>query len=255
METLTTFFETGVFFFLLTFVRIGTAMMLFPGIGDTYTPLRIRLFMGLGITLVIFPILSPIMPAEVPGTYEFFMLLMREFVIGAFIGTAARILLMALDTAGMIISLQAGLSNAQLFNPALASQGSIVGAFMVITGTMLIFVTDLHHLLIYGLVNSYELFPVATVPAYSTMAEFVAKAVGTAFYTGVRVAAPFLVITLLLYIGMGVLARLMPQVQVFLLAIPVQIMLAFTVMSLTLVAGLTYWLAFYEQGMRFFFGG
>lgn len=255
MDTLQTFFETGVFFFMLTFVRIGTAMMLFPGIGDTYTPLRVRLFMGLGITLVLFPVLSPVMPQEIPGTYEFFMLLMREFVVGAFIGTAARILLMALDTAGMIISLQAGLSNAQLFNPALATQGSIIGAFLVITGSMLIFVTDLHHLLIYGLVNSYELFPVASVPEYSTMAEFITKAVGTAFYTGVRVAAPFLVITLLLYIGMGVLARLMPQVQVFLLAIPVQIMLAFTVMALTLVAGLTYWLSFYEQGMRFFFGG
>ena len=75
------------------------------------------------------------------------------------------------------------------------------------------------------------------------------------FYTGIRVAAPFMVITTVLYIGMGVLARLMPQVQVFLLAIPVQIMLAFLVMAITVAAGLAYWLSFYEEGMRFFFMG
>lgn len=255
METLAEFFETGVYVFMLIFMRIGTAMMLFPGIGDTYTPVRVRLFLGLGLTLVLFPLLSQIMPSEIPGTFAFFILLFREFMLGAFIGIVARILLMALDTAGMLVSLQAGLSNAQLFNPALATQGSIIGAFFVITGTMLIFVTDLHHLMIYGLVNSYEIFPVGAILPFDTMGELVTKAVATAFYTGISVAAPFLVVTLLLYIGMGVLARLMPQVQVFLLAIPVQILLSFTVMAVGVVAGLTYWLSFYEQGIRFFFGG
>ena len=245
METLAEFFETGVYVFMLIFMRIGTAMMLFPGIGDTYTPVRVRLFLGLGLTLVLFPLLSQIMPSEIPGTFAFFILLFREFMLGAFIGIVARILLMAL----------AGLSNAQLFNPALATQGSIIGAFFVITGTMLIFVTDLHHLMIYGLVNSYEIFPVGAILPFDTMGELVTKAVATAFYTGISVAAPFLVVTLLLYIGMGVLARLMPQVQVFLLAIPVQILLSFTVMAVGVVAGLTYWLSFYEQGIRFFFGG
>ena len=255
MENLTEFFDTGVFFFMLTFVRIGTAMMFFPGIGDSYTPTRVRLFMGLGLALILFPATRGFMPAEVPGTFTFFMLLMGEFVVGAFIGMIARILMMALDTAGMVISLQASLSNAQLFNPALSSQSSIVGTFFLMIGMLLIFVTDLHHLLIYGLVNSYQIFPIGDMPDSSSMAQLTTRAVAAAFYTGIRVAAPFMVITTVLYIGMGVLARLMPQVQVFLLAIPVQIMLAFLVMAITVAAGLAYWLSFYEEGMRFFFMG
>ncbi|MGE4312970.1 MAG: flagellar biosynthetic protein FliR [Pseudobdellovibrionaceae bacterium] len=254
-QTLQQFLDIGVYTFLLVFVRIGTALMLLPGFGDTYTPTNIRLYTALAISLVLFPALKTYMPPEVPGTFAFFMLIIAEFMIGAFIGIVSRILLLALDTAGMVISMQAGLANAQIFNPQLSSQASITGTFFLISGVMLIFATDLHHFLIAGMVNSYKMFPVGEIPDSGSMAQIVTRAVASAFYAGIHIAAPFIVITLLLYIGMGVLSRLMPQLQIFLLGVSVQLILSFLILAATMSAGLAYWLGFYQNGLNFFFSG
>jgi len=252
METLQDFLVSGVFAFILIFVRIGSAVMIMPGIGDSFVPQNIRLMMALGIALVLSPVIQPYVPNPIPAFPMLMALIVMEFVIGIFIGTIARILMMALDTAGMVISLSSGLANAQVFNPALATQGSIVGAFLSVTGVVVLFASNMHHILIHGLVGSYEMFPIGAVPDTGSMAELVSRAVSTSFLIGFQIGAPFIVIALLLYIGMGVLSRLMPQVQVFILALPAQIMLAMVTLTLVLSSGLMFWLTKFEEGMIFF---
>jgi len=175
-----------------------------------------------------------------------------EFVIGLFIGTVARTLMAALDIAGMIISMTSGLANAQVFNPSLASQGSIAGAFLSMTGAALLFVTNMHHMLLYGLVSSYEMFPLGSIPETGSMAELFVKAFAASFQIGFQISIPFVVVAMLLYIGMGVLSRVMPQVQVFILALPVQIMLSMLTLSMILSTAMLFWLDQFEAGMMFF---
>ena len=250
--SLSEFLLSGVFTFILVFVRFGTAFMIMPGIGDSFVSAQIRLLMAVAITFALFPLLQPLMPSPVPDTFTLLTLIIMEFIIGLFFGTIARIFMTALDTAGMVISIQSGLGNAQLFNPNLATQGSLMGAFMSVTGVVLLFATNLHHLLIMGVFESYQLFPVGGIPDTGSMADMMTRAVQASFTVGVKMAAPFIVITLLIYTGMGVLARLMPQVQVFLIAIPIQILLAIIMLSLVLAAAFSYWLGQFEQGMIFF---
>jgi len=250
---LETFLSAGLFAYLLTFCRIGTALMIMPGLGDSFISERVRLHMALAMSLVLFPIVMPFIPTPVPPTFALVLLIGSEIVIGLLIGTVARIFMTALDTAGMVISSQSGLANAQVFNPSLASQGSIIGAFLSITGVTLLLATNLHHLLIMGLVESYQMFPMGNVPDGGSMAELVSKAVAASFNIGVKLALPFIVVTLLIYVGMGVLSRLMPQVQVFLIVLPLQILIAIILMSLTLTALFGYWLTYFEDAMMFFF--
>lgn len=252
VETFAEFLATSIFAFMLVFMRFGTALMVMPGIGDTYVSERIRLHLAVALTLTLFPVLMPFMPDKIPGTFMLFTLVAIEFLIGLFIGIVARIFMAALDVAGMVISIQSGFANAQVFNPALASQGSVFGAFLSVTGVLLLFVTDLHHLMILGVYESYNLFPVGQVPDTGSMADFIAKAVSLSFIAGVQFATPFIVMTLLLYTGMGVLSRLMPQVQVFLLALPLQILMALVLLSLILSAGMMFWLSYFQDGMVFF---
>lgn len=246
------FLIANVFAFILVFVRFGTAFMIMPGIGDSFVSERVRLLMSLAITFALFPILQPLMPSPIPGTAMLFLLIGMEFIIGVFFGTIARILMMALDTAGMVVSIHSGLGNAQVFNPTLATQGSLVGAFMSMTGLVLLFATNLHHLLIMGIFESYELFPVGGIPDTGSMADLMTRAVNASFQVGVKMAAPFIVITLLIYTGMGVLTRLMPQVQVFMIALPLQILIALITLSLVMGAMFVYWLGHFEQGMVYF---
>lgn len=252
MQSIEEFLVSGVFAFLLIFVRLGTALMIMPGVGDSFVPKNIRLMISLGMSFVLMPIVQAYMPSPIPAFSIIFTLILMEFVIGLFIGTMARIFMAALDTAGMVISMTSGLANAQVFNPSLATQGSITGAFLSMTGVVLLFVTNLHHMLIYGLVESYQMFPVGGVPDTGSMAELISRAFAASFLIGFQISIPFVIVAMLLYIGMGVLSRVMPQVQVFILALPVQIMLSMLTLMLVLSAAMLFWLTRFEEGMTFF---
>ena len=252
MSVLENFLTSGIFAFMIIFVRFGTAMMIMPGIGDSFVPGNIRLYIALGLSLVMAPVIQPFIPNPVPAFGPMISLLVIEFITGLFIGTIARVLMMAMDTGGMLISLASGVSNAQVFNPSLAVQGSVFGAFLSITGVTLLFVTNLHHLLIHGLVESYHMFPVGGVPDTGGMAELMAKAVAASFLTGFQISMPFVVISIVLYVGMGVLTRLMPQLQVFMIAIPIQILLALVTLAIVLSSVMLFFVSQFENGMVFF---
>lgn len=251
--TLQDFLAGSVFAFILTFVRVGTAVMIMPGIGDSFVSTKIRLHFALGLSFVLFPFLKTYMPASVPGTVELFPLIIYEFIIGLFFGTVTRIFMTAMDTAGQVVSVQSGLGSAQLFNPSLATQGSLMGAFLSVTGVMVLFVTDMHHLLLTGLVESYNYFPVGNLPEAGGMAEIMTRSVSSAFAIGIRISAPFMVLSLLIYVGMGALSRVMPQMQVFIISLPLQILLSVMLLMLCLSAMFVYWLQEFQEGMRFFF--
>lgn len=246
------FLVSGVFSFMIVFMRFGTAVMIMPGIGDSFVPGNVRLMFALGFSLVLTPVIQPFVPYPIPAFGILITLLAVELITGLFIGTIARILMMAMDTAGMFISLASGISNAQVFNPSMAVQGSIFGAFLSVAGVTVLFATNLHHLLIHGLVESYHMFPIGGVPDTGSMAELVTRAVSASFLTGFQIAMPFMVVSLVLYVGMGVLSRLMPQIQVFMIAIPVQIMLALVIFAITLSSMMLFFVTRYEQGMIYF---
>ncbi len=252
MSDLEVFLTSGVYAFMLAFTRIGTAIMIMPGIGNTFVPANIRLHFALAFTLVFMPLIQAKLPTPLPTNGMLFILIIFEFVIGMFIGFIARALMSALDVAGLIVSTQSSLANAQLFNPAFSSQGSIMGTFLTLAGMMLLFTTDLHHLMLVGVLDSYTLFPVGSVPDTGSMSELLTTTVAGAFAVGIQITAPFLVLILLLYVGMAVMSKLMPQVQVFMIAIPVQIYLALVTLALVVSAMMLVWLGMFEKGMAVF---
>ena len=252
MSDLETFLTTGVFAFLMAFVRIGTAIMIMPGIGNTFVPANIRLYFALGFAFVFFPVIQPHLPAQLPGTGLMMTLLVFEFIVGMFIGMISRILMSALDVAGMIVSTQSSLANAQLFNPAFASQGSILSTFLTIAGMTLIFTTDLHHLMLIAIMQSYDIFPIGQALDMGSMTELITNAVAGAFAVGVQITAPFLVLVLLLYVCMGVMSKLMPQVQVFMISMPIQIWLGLITLGMVFSGMMLVWLDQFSKGLQFF---
>jgi len=254
-ETLKSLINEGMFAFLLTFVRIGTAVSLMPGLGDIFTPRNIRLYIALALSFVLAPVVAPYLPHPVPENSMLIILVGMEFLIGVFIGMITSFFLSALDTAGMLISLASGLGSAQLFNPGFQTQGSLVGSFLTSLGVVMIFATNMHKLLFAALIGSYKMFPVGHVPDTGSMAEMLTKLLSESFVIGMQIAAPFIILSLLLYITMGVLSRLMPQIQVFMLALPLQITLSLIVLLLTISGSMLFWLTRFQDGMMFFMHG
>jgi flagellar biosynthetic protein FliR len=141
-----------------------------------------------------------------------------------------------------------GLSNATIFNPSTASQGSMTGALYSMLGVALILTTDMHHAMLASIVESYKAFPATgTFPAAEVMAVTIGKTVTLAFRIGVQMAMPFLIVGTLIQIGFGLLGRLMPQLQIFFLALPIQIFVGLMIFAMTLSVGMMYWLGSFDN--------
>ncbi len=255
MESLIQTLAVGqVYAFMMVFVRVGTAMMIMPGIGDGFVPGRVRLLFALGFSAILTPVLAATLPPGTGAGMGFLSLLVGEFVMGAFIGGIARAMMAALDTAGMFISMHMGLANAQIFNPAMATQGSIMGAFMSVTGALLLFATNMHHLVLQALMDSYRTFPPGDIgmSLSGAMADSYATAVTQSFAVGFHISMPFILVTMMVYVAMGILSRVMPQLQVFVLFMPVQIMAGLLIFTLVVSAGMMYWLSSYQEAVSMF---
>jgi flagellar biosynthetic protein FliR len=227
----------NLFALLLVFARVGSAFMLLPGFGEAFVPARIRLVIAAATTVVVTPTIASslaAMPATVPGLA---VMIGGEAVVGLFLGMLARIVMTAMHVAGTIIGFQASLGNAALFDPASAQQGTLVAAFLHLLGVFLIFASNLDHLMILALADSYQLFQPGRGLPIADFSDASLRVMARSFAVGMQIAAPLIVVGLLFQIGLGLLSRLMPQIQLFFVAVPAQIMMSFLVMALTLSAG------------------
>lgn len=237
------------FALMLIFVRVGAIMMVMPGFGERFITPRFRLVLAVAVSVIIFPVILPVLPSLPVNVTGMAGLLLGEIAIGVFIGGSMRMLVAALQVGGVVISFQSSLGFAQFFDPGQGTQGAIISSFLTMIGMTLIFVADLHHVMMRAIADSYTLFPLATLPDFSAFAEIAAEMVANAFAVGMQIAAPFIGFAMVLYIGMGLINRLMPQMQVFFIVMPLQILSALTLLALTLSAICIWYLDYFEQGL------
>jgi len=229
--------------------------MIAPGFGEGFVTPRIRLSIALAVSFLIMQFVADKLPPQPVSVIELFLLLTGETVIGLIIGGALRLAVSALHTGGTIIAQQSGLAAAQFFDPTQGAQGAVTSSFLTLMGITMIFVTDIHHLFLQGTYASYTLFEVGKLPPFGDMAELVTGFVSGSFKLGFQISAPFLVYGLTFYIGIGLINRLMPQVQIFFVAMPLQIALAFSIFAITSGASIMWFIAYYEETLMRFLGG
>jgi flagellar biosynthetic protein FliR len=224
---------------LLGFARIGTMVMLLPGLGELTVSPRVRLTMALVLTAVILPLHRTEYHIDLRAFGPVLLMLGQELLVGAVLGLLARLSIASLQIAGSVVAQQMGLGFVTAVDPTQGQQGAIVGNFLMVLGVTLIFATDMHYLVIGALNDSYTLFRPGEVPVLGDIANVLTTTVTAAFRIGVQLSAPFLVFGLLFNLGLGILSRLMPQMQVFFVGLPLSIMVGFLILVLVLGAIMT----------------
>src|SRR5439155_19668424 len=164
------------------------------------------------------------------------VLMVHEIVIGIVLGATARVTLSALQVAGSVIAQQLGLGFVPDVDPTQGQQGLLIGNFLTLLGLALLFATDSHHLVIAALNDSYSIFSPGDLLPRGDVAALATRAFAAAFKIGIQLSAPFLVFGLVFNIGLGVLARLMPQMQVYFVGVPLSILAGFLVFALVITA-------------------
>jgi flagellar biosynthetic protein FliR len=241
------FLPATLFALVLVFVRTGAAMMLLPGISDSYVMTRVRLIFALATTIAITPSVEPMLPGEPTSVALLFALLAQELFVGLFLGGIAAIMMAALATAGTIMSHMAHLANAHVHSPLADQQASIIGAFLSVTATVLMFVTGLHEVLFMAIRDSYELFPPGELPPIGDFSRTITETFAKSFLLGAQLGAPFFAVGLLVYLLMGLLGRLMPQVQIFLVVLPLQVMGGLAILLVAFPAIMAWFLGSFEE--------
>lgn len=236
----------------LIFARLGAIVMLIPGLGETYVPPRIRLAFALALTLMMFPVLGagvPPLPSAVSGVGG---AIIKETMIGLMIGAILRLFMSSLATAGEIISIQTTLSFAQTANPTQAQPTPIIGTFLSLLGIVLIMATNLHHMFLGAIVRSYNLFPFNRPIELMDAGQLAIQTVSRSFALGLQLAAPVVVFSLVFNIATGLVARIMPQFQVFFVATPLSLILGLSVFALSLGSIGIIWLDRYRDLLGMF---
>ena len=236
------------YLYILIFARVGSILMLIPALGEQVIPARMRLGFALVFAAVLYPLVSPTLPPLTGDVLQILVYLLHEIAIGLILGAITRLVTLAASVAGSTIAFQVGLSGALGADPSNGGiQGVIIGSFLTMLGTALIFATDLHHVALMAIRDSYMIFSPSEPIMWGDAAQMAIQATASAFVIGVQMSAPFLVLGLVFYLGMGLLGRMMPQLQVFFVIMPATIWVGLALLALLLTRMMGWYLTHFEN--------
>ncbi|MFN3545400.1 MAG: flagellar biosynthetic protein FliR [Thiobacillus sp.] len=235
--------------FIWPLTRILGLLMVAPMFGHRSVPARVKIGLGIGITLIVAPTLPP-MPDVGLGSWFGLSILVQQFLIGVGIGFVMRIAIAAADMAGEIIGLQMGLGFAAFFDPQSAGQTLVIGRFLNIL-TLLVFLAVNAHLLLIGiLVESFRALPIAVQPVaaagFYTLAGFGASI----FAIGLKLALPLIAILLVVNLALGILTRSAPQLNIFAIGFPITLTVGLVMLAFTLPYFLPQFEIMFRQGFE-----
>jgi flagellar biosynthetic protein FliR len=229
---------------LLVFARVGAAIMVLPGFGEGFIFPRARLALALLVSIVVAPVVAPNLPALPAGDGEALGLVAREVLVGLALGGIVRFLIAAIGIAGAIIATQTGLAAASMFDPSQGDQIAVVGRFLTVAVTVALFSADLHQTMLHAVADSYLLMPPIGLAPVGDLVTLALDWFGAAFMVATQLAAPLVIAGVVFFVGLGVLARLMPQMPVFFVIVPLQIGAGIALLMIALATMMLWYLDF-----------
>ncbi len=219
--------------FLLCLARVGALLGALPVFGGGQTPARLLAGLAVLLTLAVFPVLEPFLPRQQLQPAGLALLVGQEALFGIMVGLVARLIFTAVEFGGTVVGYQMGFAAANVFDPQNQRQISLISQFQNIFAMMLFLALDMHHLFLRALVHSYRLLPPGEFD-FAAGVPYLMQLTGAMFVLGIKFSAPILAVLLLSGFVLGIMARVFPQMNVFLLSFPINIGVAFLVIGLTL---------------------
>jgi flagellar biosynthetic protein FliR len=224
--------DTWLATFVLVLARVSGLMATAPVLGHLSVPVRVRA----GFAAVLAAALTPVV-AVVPEPASLLAvggMLVVEVTIGVVIGLAAQLILSGVQLGGQLAGIQMGFGIVNLIDPQTHAQVSVIAEWEQLLALLVFLVLDVHHLLLQALIGSFRSAPPGAVLVSATSLQGVVALASDLFVVGVRVAAPVLIAMLLTNGALGVLARTVPQLNVFVVGFPLNVGVGLVVLGASL---------------------
>lgn len=205
--------------FLLVLARITAFMAVFPIFAVSGIPVLVKIGLGFILALVVTPVVGAVEPG---GSFGYALDVAGEVLVGLAIGLTAGMVFYALRIGGQLMGMTMGFAVAELLDPT-GAQNNVVAEFMFLLGLIFFFSIDGHHAVISALAKSFEVIPLTGGAATGSAALLVARFIGGIFSTALQLAAPVLAVMLVVDLSLGLMVRMVPQINVFMLGFPLKV--------------------------------
>ena len=212
--------------FILVLVRISGIIATAPMLGSNNIPVQIKAVLILILGLIIQPFID--FPRVLPNQpSEYVLLIFSELLIGLVMGLVGRFMFAAIEFAGTVVGFQMGLSMANMFDPMSEQQISMLARFETAVAMLVFLVMDLHLVIVQAMVRSYSLLPPGGAGMSNDLAREILSLSSSVFAIGLQIGAPLIVALFLSNMIIGLLARSVPQIQIFVVGFPLTLLLGF----------------------------
>ncbi|MDY0389332.1 MAG: flagellar biosynthetic protein FliR [Desulfobulbus oligotrophicus] len=222
--------------FLVCLARVIAIIAAIPVFGGSQIGGRLKIGLSVMISLLLFPLIAPYTPKAQLTLTGLALLLVNEVLLGALIGLVTQMIFAAISFGGTVIGYQMGFAAANIFDPQTTQQLSLMSQFVNILAMLAFLTLNMHHFFFHAIIESFVLLPPGTLDFSGGAVQELMKLAGNMFTLGVRFSAPILALLLIVNLVLGILARVFPQLNVFMLSFPLNIGITFLVISLTLGA-------------------
>lgn len=231
-----------VFGALLVLARVGGAVMLLPGLGEAALPPMVRAAIALSLTALLFPVLLPLLPPAPASPWHAFALIAAELIDGLWLGWLARLLVLSLAMGGEIISGMLGLSNVIVPDLAMGASSTALSQVLAVAAAALVLASGLYGVPVAALAESYRVIQAGTLLPAADGTRIVVQDVGISFALALRIGAPFVLASIVWQVTLGLAARLVPQVPIYFVSLPGQILGGFALLAGLAATLLALWL-------------
>jgi flagellar biosynthetic protein FliR len=223
-----------VIFFMLVLSRVAGIFAALPVFGGRRLPTRIKAITVFMITLVCFPTLSVAVPPMPSDAFSLALLAFSEVMIGLTLAFITQIIFAAVEFSGQIIGMQMGLTISSILDPSQGTQTQIMSVVQSLFATLMFLSLNIHHLFIRAIMDSFKVIPLGGWHLSGELVNFLVMRTADIFIIGIRLAAPVMVALLLATVALGIMARAFPQMNIFMISMPLNIGLGLIVLGMTL---------------------
>ncbi len=219
--------------FLICLARVAAMFAAIPVFSGSQVPFQMRLGVAVMFAMITYPVVQDYIPHESFTILGFGLVVAAEIVLGLLVGFLAQLVFMAAEFAGSLIGYQMGFAAANIFDPSTQSQVALISRFQGIFAILLFLSLNIHHLFLEAIVASFEMLPPGSLTLSGGAIPMIVEVANHSLVLSLRLVAPILALLILSTLTLGVMSRVFPQLNVFMISFPVNIGISFIVMGLT----------------------
>jgi flagellar biosynthetic protein FliR len=215
---------------LLIFLRVAAIVFSAPILDTNTIPVVFKAGLAFAVSILLLPVVTAVVSVKDLSLMAFVIGVLSEIAIGVTIGLSVKLLFTGIQLAGQVAGFQMGFAMANVLDPATSAQIPILAQIYNLTAMLVFLAINAHHMFFSALVDSYKILPPLSIHLSPQLVDMMMKLAANMFVVAIKVGAPLISVMLIVSVGLGLVARTVPQMHIFIVAMPLKILIGLVFM-------------------------